>query len=275
MKTSNSTKDSRTKNRPEIRMWMQSIANPKERQELLRNLEISAEFEMRYRGLFTYYGKDLITYKLQKPSDKNRNEFLRILSKFMTDCLEDNCPASWLQCQPSFWEEFIFMFFPHSMKVTAEEKQVEAFLLQLKKFVRWLDKNKGTSWSPVVKDLIVAATPELKDCEHLLNSLFLLDYPLLFHPDWDPEQDFERMNQEFAQCADRSNSIFEVTSKIENTVVLTDIDTHCTYYVKGLPYQLIEPGIIMSGIIGRKRDEFVWKWYQTDGIYPQIGKNYM
>ena len=47
-----------------------------------------------YRGHFLFYGKDFITYKLERPYDKDRNEFLRILSNFMSNVLEDHCPSS-------------------------------------------------------------------------------------------------------------------------------------------------------------------------------------
>ncbi|WP_335574196.1 hypothetical protein [Neobacillus vireti] len=48
-----------------------------------------------------------------------------------------------------------------------------------------------------------------------------------------------------------------------------------TYYIRGLPYKLIEIGMIMSGIIGKKSADLTWNWFQTDGIYPQRGKTYI
>ena len=56
---------------------MEHFENPKEREDLMKNLKIGAEFDMRHRGHFLFYGKDFITYKLERPYDKDRNEFLR------------------------------------------------------------------------------------------------------------------------------------------------------------------------------------------------------
>jgi len=276
MKNNRHTKHRRhAGNKPEVQMRVHQFANPNERQEFLINLAISSEFEMRYRGLLEYYGKEFIAYKQLEPSDKKRNEFLRIMSKFMTDCLEDKCPSAWQRCEPSFWEELLFTFYPHSMKISSEEKEVENFLSQIKKFVMWLDKRVGTSWYSIVEEYSDLASSELKSCEHLLNGLFLNDFPRIYFDDWGPEQDIERINHQYAQCTDTLSSIFEVTSIIEDTVVLTEFDTNRTYYIKGLPYKLVKIGMIMSGIIGKKRGELTWNWYQTDGIYPQRGKNYL
>jgi hypothetical protein len=266
---------SKTKEMPQMRVRVQPFANPKERQEFLMNLAISAEFEMRHRGLLEFYGKDLIAYKQKNTSDKNCNEFLRVMSKFMTDWLEDKCPSSWKKCQPSFWEEFIFTFYPHSMKISPNKKEVETFLSQLRKFVRWLDRRAGTSWYPVIEEYASEAGPELKICEHLLNDILLSDFPRIHHDDWNLEQDYEKIKQKFNKFTDRLDSIFEVTSMIEDSIVLTEFNSNRTYYIKGLPCKLIKPGIIMSGAIGKRSGEIVWNWYQTEGIYPQRGKNYI
>ncbi|MEH7331629.1 hypothetical protein V7161_03265 [Neobacillus drentensis] len=275
MKKSGTTKDFFSGNNLQVTAFTHEFANPKERQEFLMNLAISSEFDMRHRGLLQYYGKDFIAYKREKPSDHNRNEFLRVISKFMANCLEDNCPPSWQQCQSAFWEELIFTFFPHSMKITPNEKEVETFLFQLKKFVRWLDRRTGTSWYSVVEKFAREAGSELTICEWLLNALFLNDFPRIHHSDWNRNQDIEKVHQKFNQCSDKLDSIFEVTSRIEDTVVLTEFDTNRTYYIKGLPSKLIETGIIMSGMIGKRRGELVWNWFQTEGIYPQRGKKYL
>ncbi|WP_077620070.1 hypothetical protein [Bacillus sinesaloumensis] len=144
---------------------------------------------MRYRGLLEYYGKDFIAYKKEKPSDKKRNEFLRIISKFMTHYIEDDCPPSWKQCPASFWELFIFSFYPDHIKLSPTEQEVEIFLYQLKEFVRWLDKRSGTSWSPIIEQYSLEAFPELKICERSINWIFLRGFPRIHHNDWNLEQD--------------------------------------------------------------------------------------
>jgi hypothetical protein len=269
------TKDISGEQMPQMKVFMHPFATPEERQQFLKDLAISAEFEMRHRGLLQFYGKDFIAYKRAKPSDTNRNEFLSVISKFMTDCLEDHCPSSWKQCQPSFWEEFIFICFPHYMKISPNEKAVEIFQYQLKKFVRWLDKREGTSWYPIVEKYVTDAFSELKICERLLNYLYLRDFPRVHQRDWNPQQDLDKLHQKFNQFTDTLDSVFELTSMIEDTTILTEFDSNRTYYIKGLPRNLLKQGLIMSGVIGKRKGEFTWNWFQTEAIYPNRGKKYI
>jgi hypothetical protein len=275
MKKRKKFKSHLSNNKPEVRAWVQPFANQQERQEFLMNVAISREFEMRYRGLVEYYGKELIAYKRERPLDKQRNEFLRVLSKFMTDCLEDNCPPSWKECNYSFWEEFIFTFCPLHMKISPEEKEVETFLSQLKEFVQWLDQRVGTTWYSIIETFSTEAAPELKVCEHLLNDIFLNDYPRIYEDDWNPMDDINRLDKDFAECKERRNSLFEVTNIIGDTVVLSEFNFNYTYKIKGLPLRSIKPGLIMSGVIGKKKGDLFWTWFETVGIFPQRGKSYI
>lgn len=275
MKSSSKTKDRRGKNMTEIRVKSYPIANPEERQEILRDLAISSEFEMRYRGLFEYYGKDLIAYKREKPTDQNRNEFLRILSSYMTTHLENNCPTSWKKCKTSFWEEFIFGYYPHMMLITPEENEVDTFLLELKKFIQWLDKRAGTSFHPLIEKYAAESVTDLKLCESLLNSLFLKDYPLIYQDEWNPNEDIEKINLAYTQCTDRTNSFFEVTNIYDDILEITDLNSNRTFNLLKMPCKLFEPGIIISGIIGKKESDLFWDLYQTEGIYPNRAKKYM
>ncbi|MEH7224800.1 hypothetical protein V7112_13405 [Bacillus sp. JJ1566] len=265
-------KNIRKKNGPEVSVRTHEFASPDEQRQFLRDLAISSEFEMRYRGLLEYYGKDFITYKKEKPSDKKRNEFLRIISKYMTHYLEDDCPSSWKQCQSSFWEVLIFSFYPDHIKLSPNEQEVEDFLYQLKRFVRWLDKRNGTSWHSVVEQYSSEAFPELKICERIINWIFLNDFPRIHHNDWNLEQDLYRLKQKFNQYTNQVDSTFKVTSIIGDRVVLTELKTNCTYYIKGLPYEFILPGIKMNGVICNKSGDQTWNWYYTDGIYPSKGE---
>lgn len=253
-------------------MRVHHFATPEERQNMLRDIAISSEFEMRYRGLLEYYGKDFIAHKKEKPSDEKRNEFLRVISKYMTHYLEDDCPPSWKQCQPTFWEVLIYSFYPDHIKLSPNEEDVETFIFQLKKFVRWLDKRTGTSWYATIEQYTSEAFPELKICERIINRLFLNDFPRIHHDDWNFEEDLDRFDQIFSQCTNQVDSTFNVTKIIGDSVLLTELKTNCTYYIKGLPCDLIVPGIKMSGIIGKKSGDRCWNWYHTHGIYPSRGE---
>ncbi|MCM3766425.1 hypothetical protein [Neobacillus niacini] len=265
-------RDIRSKNGPEVRMRVHHFANPEERQQILMDLAISSQFQMRYRGLFEYYGKDFIAYKREKPSDKNRNEFLRVMSMYMANYLEDDCPPSWKLCQASFWEDFIYSFYPDHIKFSPNQKSVENFLDQLKKFVRWLDKRSGTSWYSTVEPYTSEAFPDLKICEKVLYRLVLHHFPRIHHADWNFQKDVERINQEFIQCTEEVESRFKVTTIIGTTVVVSELKTNCTYYVKDLPSDLLAPGFTLSGVIGKKSGEQTWNWYITVGIHPPKGR---
>ncbi|MEH7252097.1 hypothetical protein V7111_08230 [Neobacillus niacini] len=238
-------------------------------------MRLSAEFDMRHRGHFLFYGKDFIDYKLERSYDKDRKEFLRILSNFMTDVLEDNCPPSWKKCKRPFWEELIFTHLPHVMRITPDQKQVETFLSQLKIFIQWLDKRVGTTWFAVVDKYSKEAISDLKVCEQVLNTIFSKDFPQLHQKGFSPEQQIEIANQSFELCIKSRDSLFEVRSIIDQITVLTEFNTNITYYVKGLPTHLIVPELIMNGCIGRKSGTLLWEWFQTEGIYPQKGRKYL
>ncbi|WP_045523254.1 hypothetical protein [Neobacillus niacini] len=265
-------KNSSGNNMPEIKAWAIPIGTPQERQKVFMDLAISSEFQMSNRGLVFYYGKDLIDYKREKRTDLYRNEFLRVLSKFMTDCLEDNCPSSWDLCGSSFWEKFIYYFYPQNIKISPAKKEVESFLFQLKKFVHWLDKRVGTHYYPEIEKYSTEAAFDLKSCEHLLNSLFMIHFPQANSDGWDPEQELERLTQYGTQFTDSQEGVFEVTNKIEDTVILTDLSSNHTYYVKGLPSDFVNLGMILSGVIGKRKQEKHWNWYITVAVNPQQAK---
>jgi hypothetical protein len=261
-------------NGKEITVRSIKFLSPKEQQQFLMNMAIGAEFDMRQRAHYEYYGKELIDYKLGHISPK-ANEFLRVLSAFMANCLEDNCPPSWKECNATFWEELIFTFYPNLMKISQTQSETENFLLQLKKYVRWLDKRVGTNWFPVVEKLAEEAFPDLKNCEALLNDIFSHDFPRMYDSDWDPVADSQIWEQRYADCDNKLSSIFEVTSMIDKTVVVTEFETNKTYYIKDLPTKSFKQGLIMSGVIAKKEQEKAWTWFRTDGIYPNRGKAYI
>ncbi|MCL6571827.1 MAG: hypothetical protein K6T88_09105 [Bacillus sp. (in: Bacteria)] len=275
MKNSGNTKDICDESKPQVNVLMKHFKNPKEHEEMVKSLQIGAEFDMRPRGHYLFYGKDMIAYKLERPYDQNRNEFLRILSNFMSNVLEDTCPSTWKKCKRPFWEELIFTHLPHVMRITPDQNQIQTFLYQLKMFIQWLDKRVGTTWFTVVDKYSKEAVSDLKVCEHVLNTLFLRDFPQIHQKGFRPLQTAEIIEQNFKECTKHLDSLFEVTSIIDQITVLTEFNSNKTFYVKGLPTHLIVPGLIMSGAIGRKSGTLLWEWFQTEGIYPQKGRKYL
>ncbi|SDY80260.1 hypothetical protein SAMN05421736_103343 [Evansella caseinilytica] len=258
----------------QIAVRSKSFSSPQEYRDFLTKLQISSRFEMRYRGLFEFYGDDLIAYSLKNSSDKNSNEFLRIFSSYLTDYLEDRCPSSWKQCHPPFWEELMLTYYPHCMKLTTYEKEVDNFSLQLKQFVLWLDKRVDTSWYNVICQYADEFLPDLRACEHLLNSLYLNDFPNLHHDDFIPEQEIGKFSQNIDKYTERVASLFQVIRVIENITLAVDLHSGQTYSIQGLPAKNIVPGMLMYGDIGKNIREKFWHWYCTEGVYPQNARKY-
>lgn len=242
---------------------------------MLTNLKVSAEFDMRHRGLFEYYGKDLIAYKNNYRFQRNCNEFLRDFSKYMTDYLEDNCPPAWDKCNASFWEELIFAYIPLILKVTPQRKEAEKFLSQLKHFVRWLDRRIGTSWYGVVENYVRQAKPALVQCEQLLNEIFLTDFPKLYQDDWDFKLDIEESEQEFQETTDRLSSVFEVTGVMEDVVLVNELKTKHCYQLQGLPNPFLFPGMLLDGVLGKRNDELFYRWFLTNNLFPAGAKKFI
>jgi hypothetical protein len=259
----------------EKRVFFQPFSNQNEHKEFLSKIKVSSQFGLRYRGLLEFYGDHLIAYKLENPTSKSRNEFLTVLGKYLTDYLEDDCPSSWEECQPTFWEEFLLSFYPFLMKVTPKEREVETFLSELKKFTHWLDRKVGGSRYELIEKYIEESSTELKKCEHLLNRLYLHKFPLLHHDDWDPQMDFMIDLHDSEKFQEAKLIIFEVRNLNGSIVVITDIDSNLTYNIKGLPSEIIIPGMIISGGIARKNGDWIWTWYHPESVFPLRAKKFL
>lgn len=247
---------------------MVQFPSPRDQQVFLRNLAISSEFDMRHRGLLEFYGNDLIAYKQEKHMDLARNEFLRILANYLTTILENQCPSSWKDCQPPFWEEFIINCIPHLMKITPEEKEVESILFQLKKFARWLDKRIGTTFVKVIETYSEEAEADLKICERLLNQ-----QPNLHLRDCDPQKEFEKALKKSSTKNNSIHSCFEITGLSENTVILKDIKTNKDYQVHNLTSKSVFPGFFLTGEL--RKDSNGKESIIIDSVYPPKAKTYM
>ncbi len=260
--------------KPEVRVTLQPFSDPGEKQVFLEKLQISSQFDMRYRGLVDFYGDDLIAYKQERRSIEQVNEFLRIFAKHLTDNLEEDCPTSWKECPPSFLEELIFGHYPHHMKITTKQNDSEIFLLQLKRFFRWLDQRVGTSWYDLVDKYAEEAAPELKRCEQLLNHLFLCEFPRIHHNDWNVTEDIATLEINLNKCSESVHSVFQITEVYEEIITANDIDSGRTYQITGIPCNMVTPGILINGIIGKKREDFYWTWLNTEGVYPSKAIDY-
>ncbi|MFC9574856.1 hypothetical protein ACFTQ8_17535, partial [Heyndrickxia sporothermodurans] len=46
------------------------------------------------------------------------------------------------------------------------------------------------------------------------------------------------------------------------------------YFIKGLPYEMISVGDIISGGIGKKKGEWIWTWILTQSVFPPRAKKF-
>ncbi|VEF47403.1 Uncharacterised protein [Bacillus freudenreichii] len=260
---------------PEVKVRVRSFASQEEHQEVLADLQISSQFNLRYRGLFEYYGKDLIAFKREKPRCMIRNKFLEVFSRYMTDYLEDHCPPSWQDCQPSFWEGLIFAYLPHHLKVTSEEKEVESFLSELNRIVKRIDKIAGTSWFHTVRTYADEALIDLKICERILNRLFLKQYPDIHKEYWNFIKDFKHIEDSITHYSKTFNSLFQVVDIIGEMIILEELIDGGTFNTIGLPFNIIKPGLLLHGAVGQKQGQFTWSWILTEGVYPERAKPFV
>ncbi|MFA9556848.1 hypothetical protein ACERII_06075 [Evansella sp. AB-rgal1] len=273
---SGKSRESCCKTGPEITLRMKQFANQKEREQMLSDLHISSQFQMRYKGHFEFYGKHFIAYKRKNPTEKC-NGFLVIISSYFTDYLDemDKCPSSWKTLTSAFWEELICTYYPHSIKITPNEKETDTFFTQLKMFVRWLDKQEHTCWYNIVTAYITEYKSVVYNCERLLNHLVTQQYPKFHQIDWDPMNDFEKIEMKFNQYKETVEGVFEVTGTLENTVAIANVETHKTYYVKGVPPSIVVSGMLLQGGIGRNWGQKYWDWCHTFSVFPNQAKNYL
>jgi hypothetical protein len=258
-----------------IRVRAHPFANRGEYTKMLDNLHISSLFKMRHRGLLDFYGDDLIEYQRQNQNDPARTQFLEVFSNYLTTYLEDACPSSWQECKPEFWEEFLTTYYPSLMKISPQEKEVEKFLSEFKKFTRWLDNRIGTTFYETVKTYTAKCSEELKQCEILLNRLFLHTFPKLHNPDSDPREDVSHLHQQFKGYDETTSSVFEVRNLNYSIIVATALDSHLTYNIKGLPFEHITPGTIISGTITKKKGDWIWTWFYPEGVFPPSSREYL
>ena len=260
----------------EANIWLYEFSGPEERKEIIRKLEISSQFNMKYKGLRQFYGDELIAYKEKVGSNKHANDFLRVISSHLTDNFEDNQLTSWKDCLPPFWEELIFTHFPNVMYISKQRKQSVIFLSQLNKFIKWLDYRVGTSWHQTIKQYTKEASEKLVYCEKLLNYLFLLEHPTIYKNDWNIEDELIRSKNKLDSLATFHGSIFQVKEVYDEYILITDINNLRDYEITGTLTEVINPGILLHGGIGKEDDnDFLWEWSLTEGVYPERAKKYI
>ncbi|MCU9614948.1 hypothetical protein OEV98_15490 [Caldibacillus lycopersici] len=249
--------------------------NPTEYQSFYQKVQISSQFHFRYRGIAEFYGDTLIKYKLEKPGSKSRNTFLTVFGQYLTDYLEDAPPSSWQDIDIAFWEEFLFVYVPYQIKLSPEENEVEDILLELTRFTRWLDRKIGCKWSPLITKLLYEVKPQLKDCEHLLNVLFVKTNPQLVHSQKQNFPAYGKAVPAFEHFQERQFNIFEVTAINDSFTVLSQFVHHTAYHVTGLPTEAIHLGMLLFGTIGKNKDETTWTWLLPQGVYPNGAKKFL
>ncbi|MFP3719859.1 hypothetical protein SFC57_08610 [Niallia circulans] len=259
---------------PETRIKLIPLTGTQSRSEILKKIEISSQFNMRYRGLYEYYGDDLIAYKKENPADYFRNEFLRTFSSYLTDYLEDNMPTSWHKCKKSFIELLLLIHLPNALKISQERNSMQHFISEFKKFSIWLDHREKTTWTKMSASY-GQTFHELQICEDLLNRLYLQMYPQFFASDWDYQKDLSRVRQLLEECTEVEDNFFQISTIDRNTVYFSNLHTKKQFQVNNFPIEEQFLGLILHGSIGRLEGHSSWSLLLTAGVYPKRAKRYL
>ncbi|MEK5052777.1 hypothetical protein MHH96_04835 [Niallia sp. FSL K6-0212] len=259
---------------PETRIKLIPLTGTQSRSEILKKIEISSQFNMRYRGLYEYYGDDLIAYKKENPADYFRNEFLRTFSSYLTDYLEDNMPTSWHKCKKSFIELLLLIHLPNALKISQERNSMQHFISEFKKFSIWLDHREKTTWTKMSASY-GQTFHELQLCEDLLNRLYLQMYPQFFASDWDYQKDLSRVRQLLEECTEVEDNFFQISTIDRNTVYFSNLHTKKQFQVNNFPIEEQFLGLILHGSIGRLEGHSSWSLLLTAGVYPKRAKRYL
>lgn len=260
---------------PETRIKLIPLTGTQSRSEILKKIEISSQFNMRYRGLYEYYGDALIAYKKENPTDYFRNEFLRTFSSYLTDYLEDNMPASWHKCKKSFIELLLLIHLPNALKISKERNSMQHFISEFKNFSIWLDHKEKTMWTKMLTSY-EQTFHELQLCEELLNRLYLQMYPRFFASDWDYQKDLSRVSQLLEKCTEVEDNFFQInTIDGRDTVYFSNLHTKKQFQVNNFPIEEKFLGLILHGSIGRLEGHSSWSLLLTAGVYPMRAKRYL
>lgn len=258
-----------------IRVWSQPIEGPEERQKLLDMLKIGSEFEMRNRALVHYYGPDFIQYKRERPKDIRRNYFLSVISKYMTDYLEDDFPPSWQECDQAFWEEFLLAHYPYHLKISSEHNEFENFSKELQKFTRWLDIKYHTRHAQVVRELIDLYFNDLKSCETALNILFKHTFPNMLNKESDIQAEILIHLDQMDQFDESTFTLLKINNINGPIVHATDLESNRSLQLIDLPLKAITPGVIVGGTIGKQDGSWLWTWYSPLVVFPSKAEKYL
>lgn len=264
----------REREKSPTRIKLIPLTGTQSRSEILKKIEISSQFNMRYRGLYEYYGDDLIAYKKDNPTDYFRNEFLRTFSSYLTDYLEDSMPTSWHKCKKSFIELLLLIHLPNALKISEERNSMQHFISEFKKFSIWLDHRKNTSWTKMLTPY-EQTIHELQLCEELLNRLYLKMYPQIFDSDWDYQENISRVSQCLEECPEVKDNFFQINTVDGNTAYFSNIHTNEQFQVNNFPIEEQFLGLILHGTIGRLDGRSSWSLLLTAGVYPKRAKRYL
>lgn len=269
------TETSENGKQPEVKAFIHQFSHPDEHKEFMEMMKLGSTFDMRPRAMMHFYGSDLIAYKRKHRSNPQVNEFLRIFSTYLTTYLEDECPESWEECSLAFWEELIIGCFPKYMKIHTKQRETKIFLMQLKRFVHWLDERTGGTWFSVVEKFVEDYRPEIEKSERMFNELYLHVYPKLNDKDWNPGKDVDQILKNLDGCSSTRNSVFELTNISDTIVSFYDLDRRETYQLIDFPAEKDSLNFLVQGVIGKRADDFFWRLYLIDSIYPNKLKRYI
>ncbi|WP_193224508.1 hypothetical protein [Bacillus sp. B1-b2] len=242
------------------------------RSQILKKIEISSSFNMKYKALFEYYGDDLIEYKKLDLDNKQRNDFLRIFSSYLTDFLEDTMPTSWKKCSTSFLKQLCYLYLPSTVQISQNKNHITLFLEEFRHFATWLDKKENTKWMEFI-DKHLTTLQTLQTCEDLHHTLFLQLYPTYLHSTRNDQKHMEKVKQLLNQCQEVEDGLFQIRAINTQTVSISNIFTNRIYDIHSTEIQEKHLGIILDVSIGIYKNHSTWTILVPLGIYPKEAKS--
>ncbi|MGM0836515.1 MAG: SEC-C metal-binding domain-containing protein [Bacillota bacterium] len=263
-------------NSPNVRVFSAPFANEKERQDFIDNVEIASKFKMPMRGHLLFYGKDLVAYVKDSSSvSDDTYKFLQPFSFFLYQKNDQGKLNAWKDCTFSFWDELISTYFIHSIRLSAQKNEVETLLHELKKFAVWLKKKQKGSFLKKIHSRINTYESDLELCEKVINSLYEKHWGDFHDKDWDYKRAVMESENRLNSYSVTEEGLYEVTGVMGKYTVAKCCETQKYYYFKGLPVKLIQPHLLLSGIIGKHYSQDTWDWISTSAVYPQASKSYL
>lgn len=133
---------------------------------------------------------------------------------------------------------------------------------------------KGDKLYPLVKRFTSEARRQLIASSRLFTTLFISHFPRIYHYDWNPQLDLDKLEVEQNNFQELVNSVFQIIEKHGDILIIKDLYSFINYSICGLPTPKLRYPLLLDGTIGRRVGSTLWEWHFTEGVYPEKARSY-